>query len=380
MIRLLIFLALLVVLQGGRAAGQPASPSRSSDAGLDVLWRAYRDRYITAAGEVVDPSRNRLVSSEAQSYALVRAVWMRDRATFERVLTWTDGHLRRPDGLYAWAWDPATAQLIDANSATDGDIEIAYALAMASVVFDRPAWASRARDIVRAIRASASVSTSVGWFPSAGNWAGPERIVNLSYFYPYATPWFARLDPEGEWEAVDRLGYTLVERSLETGAFGLPADFNVLMPDGTLAALPARHALSADFSYDAMRISWRLEMACRLVKDPRACVLSAKLVTRLRALLDRDGRLVTRYAPDGTPRHDEQSMSFFAAFLPAFSRVAPDLAREWRATRLGDEAVTALMAAPARYYDANWTWFGLAGADGRISANTPSVEQLEIPK
>lgn len=376
MLRVLLLVAMLMALQASRAACQAASSSPSTDARLEALWSAYRDRYIAASGAVADPSRNQLVSSEAQSYALVRAVWMRDRATFERVLAWTDGHLRRPDGLYAWAWDPATARLIDANSATDGDIEIAYALAMASVVFDRPVWASQARNIVRAIRTGASVSTSAGWFPAAGNWAGPERIVNLSYFYPYATPWFARLDPEGGWEAVDRLGYALVERSLDAGPYALPADFNVLQPDGTLAALPARHPLSADFSYDAMRISWRLEMACRLASDQRACALSARLVTRLRALVQRDGRLVTRYTPDGTPRNEEQSMSFFAAFLPAFSRLAPDLAREWRATRLGDDAVNALVAAPARYYAANWTWFGLAAADGFIEARTPRVALL----
>lgn len=380
MIRVLLLVAMLMALHASRAACQAASSSPSTDARLEAVWSAYRERYIAASGAVADPSRNQLVSSEAQSYALVRAVWMRDRATFERVLAWTDGHLRRPDGLYSWAWDPVTMRVIDANSATDGDIDIAYALAMASVVFERPGWASQAREVVRAIRTGASVSTIAGWFPSAGNWAGPERIVNLSYFYPYATPWFARLDPEGGWEAVDRLGYALVERSLDAGTYALPADFNVLTPEGTLTALPPRHALSADFSYDAMRISWRLEMACRLGSDPRACALSARIATRLRALVQRDGRLVTRYATDGTPRNEEQSMSFFAAFLPALSRLAPDVAREWRATHFSDEAVNALMAAPARYYDANWVWFGLAAADGLIGANTAPIEQLEIPK
>ena len=39
------------------------------------------------------------------------------------------------------------------------------------------------------------------WFPTAGNWANNERLVNLSYFLPYAYPEFDKLDPEGQWLA-----------------------------------------------------------------------------------------------------------------------------------------------------------------------------------
>ena len=40
----------------------------------------------------------------------------------------------------------------------------------------------------------------------------------------------------------------------------------------------------------------------------------------------------------------------------------------------------ALMAAPARYYDANWTWFGLAAADGLLEARTPPLQRLRVPR
>jgi len=372
-------LLLLAALTG--AACRPAAAPRSADARLEALWRAYLRAYVRDSGEVVDPLRDGRVSSEAQSYAMVRAVWMRDRDTFERVDRWTARHLRREDGLHAWLWDPTAQRIVDANSATDGDVEIAFALAMASVVFERPEYATRARDIVLAIRTHASMPVGDGeWFPSAGNWAGPERIVNLSYFYPYATPWFDRLDPEGGWSAVATRGYALVGAALAAGPVSLPADFAVLRPDGRLAPLPPGHMLSAVFSYDSIRIPWRMDLACRLHGDKRACELAATLGGRLAALYARDGEFVTRYDPrKGVALNRESSLSFAGALLPAVQRAAPPIATALRAARLDEASLDTLMRADDRYYDANWVWFGLAAVDGSIAARTPKVEDLRLP-
>jgi endo-1,4-beta-D-glucanase Y len=366
---------LLVLLVGGDAMCQPRPPM-TPESRLDALWTAYRERHITAAGAVVDPRQQGHVTSEAQSYALVRAVWMRDRATFDRVLGWTEAHLRRPDGLYAWLWDPATRRVLDANAATDGDVDVAFALAMASVAFEHPPYAERARLLVRAIRTGASLAIPDGWFPSAGNWARDERVVNLSYFYPYAMPWFERLDRDGGWSQTGARGYALVQQALDAGPDALPADFNTLGADGTLQPLAEGHPLSRIFSYDAMRIAWRLELACSLLRDARACRLSATLAGRMRKHIARDGRMVTQYSPAGDALNREESTSFYAAFLPAFTRIAPEVARDWRATHLSPDALDAMMRADDRYYDANWAWFGLAAADGILQSRTPAIDRL----
>lgn len=362
---------LLGVVAPEHARAEPRVPPS-----LDDLWASYRDRYITADGAVIDPSRRNDVTSEAQSYALLQAVWMRDRATFERVWSWTHSHLRRPDGLYSWHWSPATGAIVDANNATDGDIDLAFALAMASIVFERPAYADTASEIIRAIRTTASLRSQAGWLPSAGNWASDERVINLSYFYPYVAPWFDRLDPDAGWNGTRELGYVLVEAALGASPDALPADFNVLTPAGTLAPLPEGHGLSRAFSYDAMRIAWRLELACSLSRDPRACGVSESLGRRLVADYLRRGRIVSQYSTAGVAGTTEQSTSFYAALLPVVSRIAPEVAREWRTTHLGPDALETLMRAGDRYYDANWVWFGLAAADGVIAERTPSRAAL----
>ena len=361
-------------------AGRPAAASSSAQNRLQALWDAFVRTYVLDSGAVVDPMRQGRVSSEAQSYALVRAVWMRDRKTFDRVLDWTKRHLRREDGLHAWSWDPKTSRVDDPNCATDGDVEIAFALAMASVAFDHPPYALQARDIVRAIRLHASIPVGERWFPSAGNWAGPERIINLSYFYPYATPWFERLDPGAGWAEATTLGYELVEATLAAGPASLPADFAVLRPDGRLAALPSDHSLSAAFSYDSIRVPWRLDLACRLTRDRRACRLAETFGRRLAAMQGRDGGFVTRYdAITGLPTNSERSQSFAGAFLTVLLRAAPEVARRVRAEQFDDASLDGLGRASDRYYEANWVWFGLAAADGLIEARTPSVERLVVP-
>lgn len=87
---------------------------------------------------------------------------------------------------------------------------------------------------------------------------------------------------------------------------------------------------------------------------------------------ERDGRLTTRYALDGTPLAEDESLSFYAALLPGLRRHAPEVASTALEPRLDAEALGRLMAARDRYYDHNWVWLGLALDRGLIAARTPA--------
>jgi endoglucanase len=340
------------------------------EARLQGLWSAYKHNYMKPAGNVVDPLRNGRVTSEAQSYALLQAAWLRDGDTFSRVLEWTNRNLKRSDGLYAWLWDPHNGgRVVDANTATDGDTDIAFALIIAASVFNRPDYEADAQQLVKAIRMHASLRVKSGFFPSAGNWAASERIVNLSYFAPYAYEYFERLDPDAGWRQAITIGYDLLTQATAGGQ--LPADFAVLDAEGTLKPLPRSSTLTRVFSFDAIRIPWRIELDCRLHGRPRAC--AEPLVDRLRQILARDGRLVTRYSNAGVAVANNESLSFYGALLPAFSRTQSEVAQSLRSSQLSERALSMLRSSSDRYYDANWVWFGLAAADGVISDRTPPL-------
>jgi endo-1,4-beta-D-glucanase Y len=311
---------------------------------------------------------------------MLRAAWMRDEQSFIRTFDWTEQHLRRPDGLYSWLWTPAGGgKVADANTASDADQEIALALVIGSRVFSDRKLLDRGRQLLRAIREHERVDMGGGWFPAAGNWAVSERIVNLSYFVPYAYPYFARVDPDGRWDSVMKTGYDLIINTVNTperpGARLIP-DFMAVTGEGRPAPLPEGSRLSRDFSSDAMRIYWRVAVDCRLHKRARACA-DPLGVGQLTTTLARDGALFTKYSVDGTPLERTESASFYGAALPFLLLYAPATADAVRAKYLSGPSLDSILTARNRYFDANWIWFGLAAADGLIEANTPAVDDLK---
>ena len=362
----------------GCGACAPRQPPRAPF--LERAWDAYKPTYLHADGYVLDPSRGGgETTSEGQGYALLRAAWLEDEPTFQRVFDWTERHLRRPDGLYSWRWTPNDGGLVlDPNTASDADQEIAFSLILAARAFGRPELVDRARELLRAIRRHESIQVGGGWFPAAGNWALADRIVNLSYFLPYAYPYFSRIDPEGDWQAATQTGYRLIASVLRRPGVRLVPDFITVSESGEPGSLPERVGLSGDFTSDAMRLYWRVAVDCQLHQRTNACAdpLGAKELT---ALLARDGRLFTKYASDGSPLERSESVSFYAIALPFLLTHAPAAAQAVRAQRLTPSVLDGVMASTDRDHDANWVWFGLAAADDVIRDRTMRLWPLSEP-
>jgi len=148
-----------------------------------------------------------------------------------------------------------------------------------------------------------------GWFPAAGDWAVEERITNLSYFVPYAHPWFGSVDPGGAWDRVTEVGYDLLGRALEDPSRRLPPAFIRLDPGGALRELSPESGLETEFSFDAIRTFWRVEADCRMHGRPEACGDPLGVPEALGFLIGPEG-IASRYAPDGT-------RLFVREFLPA---------------------------------------------------------------
>ena len=130
---IVLFCVALCVGVTGSAAATPSS--RSSDTyirqldDLSALWSFYKQTYIQN-GRVVSLDENGITTSEGQGYAMLRAVWSNDRATFNTVWAWTKQQLQvRDDKLFAWKWK---GTVLDRNSATDADTDIALALILAA--------------------------------------------------------------------------------------------------------------------------------------------------------------------------------------------------------------------------------------------------------
>lgn len=128
----------------GSALGVAASAAPVPAPGADAVcqawprWDAFKTRFMSADGRIIDlGSADSRTVSEGQSYGLFFALVANDKPAFEKILGWTQEHLAAGDlvgHLPGWLWGQkkdGSWGLIDANSAADADLWIAYSLVQA---------------------------------------------------------------------------------------------------------------------------------------------------------------------------------------------------------------------------------------------------------
>jgi endoglucanase len=236
----------------------PALESQSAKPGtLSVeQWQPWRDRFVGADGRVVDDV-NQISHSEGQGYGQLLAVLAQDRATFVRIWSFTRVQLLvRDDGLAAWRWDAkSTPHITDTNDASDGDVLIAYSLALAGELWSSPDLTAAAQDVARAIgrvlikrfdKRTVLLPAAIGF----GLKERPEGpVVNLSYWIFEAFPLLSRLAPEADWSALSMTGRDLVLEA-RFGPAKLPSNW-ISLHDAS--PVPAQ-GFDALFGYDAVRV------------------------------------------------------------------------------------------------------------------------------
>jgi len=220
-----------------------------------ATWGEAKARLVQADGRVVDADNGGVSHSEGQGYAMVAAVAMDDRATFDLLWSWTAQHLARSDRrLFSWKYDPAAdPPIADPNNATDGDIMIAWALSRAAGQWGVPAYAASAAEIRAAIHDHLvrQVAGRTVLLPGLDGFSDDNGVtLNLSYLVFPALKDFAKADPAGGWDVLIGDGLALL-LDARFGRFGLNPDWLRLGADGSLAATatpPPR------FGFDAVRI------------------------------------------------------------------------------------------------------------------------------
>ena len=222
-------------------------------------WRLYQSRFITADGRVVDTGNGGVSHSEGQGYGMLLAVAYDDAAEFERLWRWTESRLQlRDDHLFAWRWRPDAPtgeEVADRNSAADGDLLIAWALARAARRWQEPSYRAAARAIAEDLLAKLSLEAGGQrlLLPGpAGFVHDGVATVNLSYWIFPAFRELAEVAPSPAWQQLDATGITLLEAA-RFGRWQLP-------PDWLTLAQPPRPSrrFPPVFGYNAIRIPLHL--------------------------------------------------------------------------------------------------------------------------
>lgn len=249
------FLAFAVILLGSGAVAR-ADELRIQGTISPAVWQAYVSRFVDQSGRVIDDANGSISHSEGQGYGLILALAADDRAAFERIWSFTKTEmLLRDDGLAIWSWRPTLPHVPDINNASDGDLLVAYGLAMAGKAWSVPSYTEAATRLATALGKSSIVNASGALLllPGVEGFGRSERpdgpVVNLSYWIFEALPVMARLAPETDWQSLARSGLGLVVAS-RFGRADLPSDW-ISLHDATPA--PA-DGFEPDFGYNAIRI------------------------------------------------------------------------------------------------------------------------------
>lgn len=235
------------------AACSTGLPTRAEPAG--GWWRTYKQRFLDRSGRIVDTGNGGISHSEGQGYGMVLAVLSQDQDAFASMARWADSTLATPgDELYAWRYDPRQPNPVsDPNNATDGDILIAWAFAMAAKRWKISAYEQRSAQLRAAIRRDCVIDRFGRSFllPGRVGFAGAGDVtVNPSYYVWPALDAFARIDGAATWQRVISSGEVLL-RQARFGPLHLPCDW--VSVTGPSAVAPAPNKPSR-FGYDAIRV------------------------------------------------------------------------------------------------------------------------------
>lgn len=253
-----------------------AQPVAAQHAAIDPqAWIAYKTKFLDASGRIIDNGNGNISHSEGQGYGLLLAYLANSPADFEQIWYFTRTELLlRDDGLAAWKWDPAvTPHITDTNNASDGDLLIAYALALAGSAWNKKDYLQAAATMATALLSHVVIDSGgrtlllpgVDGYKAPGRKDGP--IINPSYWIYEAIPVMALLAPSDRWQKLTDDGVALLD-SMQFGPRKLPADWV------SLRARPEpADGFEAEFGYNAIRIPLYLV---------RAGIDDKVLLTRLR--------------------------------------------------------------------------------------------------
>jgi len=352
---------------------QPSAASRAAvpPPVLEESWKAYVSRFIQSDGRVIDRRAGNISTSEGQSYAMLRAVWIGDKATFDKTYAWGRNNLNsqvRGDHLWAWKWGKSADghwQVLDKAFATDADQDVALALILAYKVWNKEQYLQDARAILSDLWNSATTEIGGRRFLLAGDSLCKDSLcrLNPSYYAPYSYRVFAKFDNTHNWPQLIDSSYFVLDTASGLTQTGLPPDWLVM--DTRTGQMRLSGTKDSAFSYDAFRVYWRLAMDRDVFHEERAARYIQRTLPTLVERWRRQGMIAAAISAKGEALVPYESLEMIAAVMPAVAPLDPDAARAM-AQHLESAYAAGIWGDKESYYLQNWGWFGTALYDNYL--------------
>jgi len=330
----------------------------------EVILKNIKNKYFRADG-MAESEKNK-TTSESQSYAMLIFVLSDDRESFDKAWEWTKKNLQiRPkDKLFSWLWQ--NGKVVDSNPATDADQDIAYALYLAYKKWGDESYLNDAKEIVSDIWKMETKEIKGVRYIGGGNWAVRDTsgiIINPSYLASYQYRVFAKIDPEHNWMFVVDSSYKALE--LCTGSAGLAQDWcKINNQEEVIKNFKFGKKDSSVYSYDALRVPYRIAMDYALNNEPKALEYLKKNKVFVKDWKE-NGKIFAEYNQQGGYVGKNESLASYGAQLASMSLINKEIAQE-----IFEKKIATINSwENVSFYDMSWIWFGLQSYVGKLDRN-----------
>jgi hypothetical protein len=223
----------------------PAYARNFSSAIADAYTRWTRT--FVQNDHIVAPEQQNAITSEAMGYGMMIAAAMGDKAAFDRFHTYVKNNGGSGSGLMTWKNGGS-------GSASDGDIDIAYALYMANVQWPSGGYSTPASQMAAAILSQDLVSNVI-----RGGSSFRDAPFNPSYFSPAAFRAFG-----SSFSTALSTNNNLVNANVSANTSGIPTDWANASngapsgPGSAQVTSDIQDGNNGAMGYDAARVPWRL--------------------------------------------------------------------------------------------------------------------------
>lgn len=294
-------------------------------------WEGYKYCFIKN-GRVIRPKHNDTVS-EGQAYAMLRAVWLNDKKTFNDCYIWTENNLSRikktNDNLLAWHWK--NGRVTDWMPASDADIDYALSLFLAyakwgnSNLSDLDDYKTKALKIVSDILRLETFSVNnqlilSPWIIDLDK-LQDNFPVNPSYFSPAHFRIFYSFTKDEKWLKLIESSYDILNKLKNNFAdnkgIGLIPDWCMINKKGKIIPYEGK---SNDFGWEALRIMFRVSLDYEWFKNVNAKkFLMTSFVPFIESEWNKNKSIYCEYDYSGKSLNPYENAAFYSCYYLALN-------------------------------------------------------------
>jgi endo-1,4-beta-D-glucanase Y len=276
---------------------------------VQTAYNRWKDLFLKSCNgmyRVCIDEDSAITISEGMGYGMLLTAYFGEKEIFDRLFAFYKSK-RTAHAFNLMAWGVTCESVVDTGSATDGDLDVAFALIIAHYQWGED-YLKEAKDIISILKEHYFVSCNGVYTMKPGGHFGGCGLTDISYYTPAYFRVFAKETKDAFWDTVAAHSYTILHNGAND-VTGLVPDWQSY--DGIPGGNP--HSGRIDYyCYDASRTPWRmaLDYLWNGNEDARSwCVKVSNFADSIGA-----GSIVDGYDLDGMPKGEYNNSSFVGGF------------------------------------------------------------------